>query len=75
LSGAQVLADERVNTSMQAELAGNPIDEVRCLSCHAVYELPLDTRARDTPACPVCGAVAWLAATIPVVESEALADA
>jgi hypothetical protein len=67
------LADERVNTSMQAELARNSIDEVRCLSCHAVYELPLD--ARDTPACPVCGAVAWLAATIPVVESEALADA
>jgi len=69
------LADERVNMSMQAELARNSLDEVRCLSCHAVYELPLDAHARDTPGCPVCGAVAWLAATIPVAESAALADA
>jgi hypothetical protein len=61
--------------SMHAELVRSPLDEVRCLACHAVYELPLDAHTPETPGCPVCGAVAWLAATIPVVESEALADA
>ena len=75
MSEAQVLAAVRVNISMQAELARSSLDEVRCLSCHAVYELPLDAHGRDTPGCPVCGAVVWLAATIPLWESEALADA
>jgi NAD-dependent SIR2 family protein deacetylase len=74
VSGAQVLAGERVNIGMQVERARSSLDEVRCLDCHAVYELPLDAHTRETPGCPVCGAVAWLAATIPVVESEALVD-
>jgi NAD-dependent SIR2 family protein deacetylase len=60
---------------MQVEVARSSLEEVRCLSCHAVYELPHDAGARDAPGCPVCGAVVWLAATIPLPESEPLPDA
>jgi NAD-dependent SIR2 family protein deacetylase len=60
---------------MQVEAARRSVEEVRCLSCHAVYELPLDAGTRDAPGCPVCGALVWLAATIPVPQPEPLADA
>jgi hypothetical protein len=60
--------------NMHAETARRPLEEVRCLACHAVYELPLDG-VREAPGCPDCGAIVWLAATIPVVEPEPLADA
>jgi uncharacterized paraquat-inducible protein A len=58
---------------MQVETARSPAEEVRCLACHVVYELPVEGDAREARACPECGAVAWLAATIPLPEPEPIA--
>lgn len=55
---------------VQAEARTGSLQEVRCLACHAVYELPLDAGAAADTGCPECGAVVWLAATIPPAESD-----
>jgi len=56
---------------VQVEALLGSLQEVRCLACHAVYELRQEAGAFEAPGCPHCGAVFWLAATIPFVESEA----
>jgi hypothetical protein len=56
---------------MHAEALLCPLQEVRCLACQALYDLPQETGPCDAPGCPDCGAVFWVAATIPPAESEA----
>jgi predicted nucleic acid-binding Zn-ribbon protein len=62
-------------SDVQVEAPLCSLQEVRCLACHAVYEQPQETGALDTSGCPDCGAVFWLAATIPLAESEAPREA
>jgi uncharacterized paraquat-inducible protein A len=47
-------------------------EDVRCLACHAVYELPVAAEAQKAPSCPRCGSSTWIAATIPIPQLDAL---
>jgi NAD-dependent SIR2 family protein deacetylase len=60
---------------VQVEALRQPLEEVRCLACRVVYELPADAGGVDVPGCPNCGAVVWLAATIRPAESEFFEEA
>jgi uncharacterized paraquat-inducible protein A len=55
---------------VQAEARRRSLQEVRCLACNVVYDLPLDVSAPEHAGCPECGALVWLAASIPPAESE-----
>jgi DNA-directed RNA polymerase subunit RPC12/RpoP len=52
-----------VETEHDAEL-------VRCSACRAVYRKPLEQAdVGDPAACPECGALGWLALSIPLHET------
>src|SRR5207237_2020242 len=50
----------------------SPVEQVRCVDCHAVYEKTAEASpGAAAPACPDCGGVTWLAADIPLPDSGA----
>ena len=57
---------------MEAETPNESREAVRCLACHAVYELPTELHSNAAPACPDCGASEWLAVTIPIPQTDPL---
>jgi NAD-dependent SIR2 family protein deacetylase len=60
---------------VQVEALRHSLQEVRCLACHAVYELPQAAGTGEAPGCPHCGAVIWLAATIRLADYEVSREA
>jgi hypothetical protein len=62
-SGARLL-------DVQVEARPRSLQQVRCLACHVVYDLPVDAGGHADAGCPECGAVVWLAATIPPAKSD-----
>jgi NAD-dependent SIR2 family protein deacetylase len=56
--------------SLDVETEHDSAEAVRCLTCGAVYEKPVEqAHTPDADACPNCGALGWLALSIPVQET------